>query len=471
MFQHGCQKTCGNGKCSAKLPGSGCPAGSLRHDSTPRQGFWKHSGVGAAPSDRRRAQALEAGAALGHRCALLPRVCLSHGRLHLLDNESAVLAAKTLEGVSHPYNAGGCPIRGDDAFRVSPLAYQSHGANSSRALALAWLPTDVRNYGEHFVNSVVPVHELSQRLRGETFALRPMLLGGASAAKDLLQAMAEEPVATWSAPSPECFERLAVCRLRDTSRGGTYPGKMQPWAAAQAIGRTLLGAARWEAARTTTPHRRVVYVQRKRRAIVNLPSLVGWCTGGVLRGVACTQWEFGRGLAADLSVVRQAGVMVGMHGAGLANAFFMPRGSSVVEIRPYGFEGPWPDKYVKLQTSLEDALLYFQLSMGSPSLCGKQPDAFLTTVYDARDGACRVPRAGLSRVFRAVKWMANVTGERRKRARSTLPWTASIFTVYDDDELHERVASDHSSSRVSEALLARTLPPSFSVHTRLIAAP
>jgi hypothetical protein len=40
-------------------------------------------------------------------------------------------------------------------------------------------------------------------------------------------------------------------------------------------------------------------------------------------------------------------VQVGIHGSSLFNAFFMPLHSSVVEIRPYGFSGEWPNAYMK----------------------------------------------------------------------------------------------------------------------------
>lgn len=39
---------------------------------------------------------------------------------------------------------------------------------------------------------------------------------------------------------------------------------------------------------------------------------------------------------------------VGVHGSALFNAFYMPLHSSVVEIRPYGFSGEWPNMYMKV---------------------------------------------------------------------------------------------------------------------------
>jgi len=41
-------------------------------------------------------------------------------------------------------------------------------------------------------------------------------------------------------------------------------------------------------------------------------------------------------LRSDVHAARVADVLVGTHGAGLTNAFFMLRGASLVEVRPEG---------------------------------------------------------------------------------------------------------------------------------------
>ena len=51
---------------------------------------------------------------------------------------------------------------------------------------------------------------------------------------------------------------------------------------------------------------------------------------------------------ADLALVTRADVLVGLHGNALFHAFFMPRHSSVVEIRPHQFVGAWPNMYMKV---------------------------------------------------------------------------------------------------------------------------
>jgi hypothetical protein len=55
-----------------------------------------------------------------------------------------------------------------------------------------------------------------------------------------------------------------------------------------------------------------------------------------------------RDLKADLVYSSQADVMIGVHGEGLFNAFFMPQHSSLIEIRPLNFTGLHPNQYMKV---------------------------------------------------------------------------------------------------------------------------
>ena len=90
------------------------------------------------------------------------------------------------------------------------------------------------------------------------------------------------------------------------------------------------------------------------RSLTNLDVLLQRCasarrSGGIGgRRVVCRAHEFGAGsLRADVRAARAADVLVGTHGAGLTNAFFMRRGAALVEVRPYNFEGAWPDGYFR----------------------------------------------------------------------------------------------------------------------------
>ena len=67
-------------------------------------------------------------------------------------------------------------------------------------------------------------------------------------------------------------------------------------------------------------------------------------------------------MAADVAAARRADVLVGTHGAALVYGFYMRRGAALVEVRPYRFEGKWPDRYFRDLAALEQTPLYFQVT-------------------------------------------------------------------------------------------------------------
>ncbi len=58
---------------------------------------------------------------------------------------------------------------------------------------------------------------------------------------------------------------------------------------------------------------------------------------------------------------------MGVHGSALTNAEFMRRGSSLIELRPFGFSGreSWPNIYMKVRRGRVAAVLADQ--PGKPS--------------------------------------------------------------------------------------------------------
>ena len=175
------------------------------------------------------------------------------------------------------------------------------------------------------------------------------------------------------------------------AREGGAPGPCvpAPWRAAQRVASLIAGAdepgassrSRSTTITTTTrgsgsggngggcvaaaaaAHQRVlrlVFVNRtqttRSRGLANLDELLGRCAalrGGLLpqhrvahhrtspispRGLrlCCSAHAFGGGsLAQDIRVARSADMLVGTHGAGLNNAFFMRRGGALLELRPH----------------------------------------------------------------------------------------------------------------------------------------
>jgi len=233
---------------------------------------------------------------------------------------------------------------------------------------------------------------------------------------------------------PTCYQRVIICNLKSTF--DPYSAPMSPWRAGQRVAESTIrrqpvdssaafeasasiavkarerlgGREKSETDRTSRdaertevgPELRVLFVNRTRtkfsRSLANIWSLMQRCNGhrwarrwARSTNVVCSVHEFGAGsLARDVRAARAADVLVGTHGAGLANAFFMRRGASLLEVRPYRFEGSWPDKYFRALTSLDRAVHYYQVSAGSADLSEPRPKDDVS-VWDARDHAVRLP--------------------------------------------------------------------------------
>ena len=328
------------------------------------------------------------------------------------------------------------------------------GGGLSACVPLAWVPVWAFSFADSVVSSLLPVEELLHaKLIDEAVLLRPDLWAWPRSKNPvyrMMQHLSDAPMRSLreSAPlcrddaarlalqgargtahcRPQCYERTVVCQFRSTF--DAYEPPMAPWRAAQRVAKSVLRTrsvgADAAGERTALEGRadradgrqtlHVVFVNRTRtkfsRSLANLPRLLEQCAAARLRrawpdgwSVRCTAHEFGAArLSADVRAAQSADVLVGTHGAGLINAFFMRRGGALVEVRPYGFEGEWPDKYFKALTSLEQAVLYLQVSAGSPALSVPRPPANVS-VWDARDHAVRLPWRTLSEVLRAAMWI------------------------------------------------------------------
>ena len=97
-------------------------------------------------------------------------------------------------------------------------------------------------------------------------------------------------------------------------------------------------------------------------------------------------------------------------------------------MRPYRFEGAWPDKYFRALSALEQATLYFQVSSGSAALSLPRPPDNVS-VWDARDHAVRLPWRTLRDVLHAV---IAVNGSRERYLRRL--WTQGTTFVSQDTD-------------------------------------
>jgi hypothetical protein len=109
-----------------------------------------------------------------------------------------------------------------------------------------------------------------------------------------------------------------------------------------------------------------MFIDRPRtntRNIMNLRQLMTWCRGlndtllktmtTPYKSAHCVVHRMNR-MIKDISLVRHFDVVVGLHGSGLFNAFFMDPGSSIIEVRPTEFNGGWPNQYVRDMCLVDD---------------------------------------------------------------------------------------------------------------------
>eukprot|EP00198_Chlamydomonas_reinhardtii_P005323 XP_001694659.1 predicted protein [Chlamydomonas reinhardtii] len=123
----------------------------------------------------------------------------------------------------------------------------------------------------------------------------------------------------------------------------------------------------------------------------------------IFGSMACIRHIFGVDNLYDMWLVRQMDVLVGVHGSALTNAMFMRPGSSLIELRPFGFSGreSWPNIYMKSQTRRMD-VFWFGIDVMSANL--SSPGEFENDMQDiytrakgciARDRNVAVPWAAM----------------------------------------------------------------------------
>lgn len=315
----------------------------------------------------------------------------------------------------------------------------------SQCIPLVWVPVWAFSFADSFASSLVPIDELqSAGLVDEHVQLRPDLWAWPRSKNPIYKMIAtlsSQPVRTLRelAPKysdeqmrrsvaagtasrqavPQCYERVVLCQFRSTF--DPYEPPMAPWRAGQRVAESALSKrpvsvsraiAASDAIARHARELRVLFVNRTRtkfsRSLSNMGYLLRQCNQGSRRWqppgwkIICRAHEFGAtGLEHDIRAARRADVLVGTHGAGLANAFFMRRGAALVEVRPYHFEGPWPDKYFRSWSALEQSVHYYQVTSGSPELSVPRPESNVT-VWDARDHAVRLPWRTLREVLAAI---------------------------------------------------------------------
>ena len=317
----------------------------------------------------------------------------------------------------------------------------NHSSSSSQrhsyspCVPLLWWPVWGYNIGEFFQTSVAGVAELVDAgvVERSSILLAPEVGGWPlqSYHYGMLKAFSTHPIRTVrqlgrgaadAGGSPRCFERALVCRFRDVYEPQT---PLRPWSAARAIvasmrkpPRSLL-SARASGPQAAEPFT-VLFASRLAakngaRLLLNELQLIELCRRWVAPPACnaaraamlaattrCEPWVFGkRGFHKDVAVVQEADVLVGTHGAALVHALFMRRGGALLEVRPYGFRGSWPDRYHLAMARQENATHAFILQTTDPALCEPVPAANVSA-WDARPLNTRVRPAVFERALAAA---------------------------------------------------------------------
>ena len=305
-------------------------------------------------------------------------------------------------------------------------------ADTSCNPPIAFVPVWYTNYAETFIGTVVPLVELEDRkvLNYSTTTVIADVLhkhlprgvcrsgitrrctmtswfrGFVSLAAQRLRFMHE-------LEQPTCFSHFRFCQLR--SMFDNQPKGVDAWASAQRLVERVLGDAAAPSPDTSGELRVLIERRygglglrgRSSKVLRNVGALLDACKRESVLKLRCRPYSFGNAsLEEDMRAVRWADVLVGMHGAGLTNAYFMRQRSALVEVRPFGFEGRWPDAYYQniLRLAAVPRIFHLTLSIGTPELCHPNVGLAVTPQTASYAASCALPWAGLRKALTRVAW-------------------------------------------------------------------
>ncbi|WIA34679.1 hypothetical protein OEZ86_012993 [Tetradesmus obliquus] len=255
-------------------------------------------------------------------------------------------------------------------------------------------------YGNFFAHTVTAIHMMQQAgvldkrltLVLDTFGMKlepwhSFLLAPFTPfdVTTLSHMSSRQPIETPESYSPDgqharCFWNLLACQFGGGNPAAPAPLDSPLWSTGQAVVqhyRDSLPPIDPEYADSSKLRVLIGVLPRrsKLRAIVNQDQVWSWCLKfkppqGVQdwNGTACLLHEFGKDLKADLVYSSQADVMIGVHGEGLFNAFFMPQHSSLIEIRPLNFSGHHSNQYMKdMAHSDGDSIFWWGVNVVNPA--------------------------------------------------------------------------------------------------------
>ncbi|GAX84211.1 hypothetical protein CEUSTIGMA_g11634.t1 [Chlamydomonas eustigma] len=95
----------------------------------------------------------------------------------------------------------------------------------------------------------------------------------------------------------------------------------------------------------------------------------GASSKAAVMGAQCVSYSFEE-LHLNAALMQQTDVLIGVHGAALTNAVFMPKGSAVIEVKPLHFVGIWPNHYMRKMLTLTDqnqSVFWYGVNVVNPS--------------------------------------------------------------------------------------------------------
>lgn len=329
------------------------------------------------------------------QCQKFSKVCLDQNVYVLYENQAnprhelfSKVPQLQLHNITIDYY-GFEDVWGTHFEHPPPLVRPATGGEETRELAhpqflrcsipLVVYASHLYMYGNFFAHTVTAIHMMQQAgvldkrltLVLDTFGMKlepwhSFLLAPFTPfdVTTLSHMSSRQPIETPESYSPDgqharCFWNLLACQFGGGNPAAPAPLDSPLWSTGQAVVqhyRDSLPPIDPEYADSSKLRVLIGVLPRrsKLRAIVNQDQVWSWCLKfkppqGVQdwNGTACLLHEFGKDLKADLVYSSQADVMIGVHGEGLFNAFFMPQHSSLIEIRPLNFSGHHSNQYMK----------------------------------------------------------------------------------------------------------------------------
>ncbi|KAI3432352.1 hypothetical protein D9Q98_003909 [Chlorella vulgaris] len=271
---------------------------------------------------------------------------------------------------------------------------------SSCHTPIVWTSPYHNTYGEFFQSSFVPLWYMQSELKliDRNIMLTPLMDGYRKPQfmENLLRPYSNKMILPFNDVSsrehmfdptfPRCFEKVAMCNLKDLytarpprkfhdkeSNLTIFDGdKTWTWYKPGQAGKALVDYYRHEGniPPFTKDQDTLQVVVGKRtdgyREFRNLTVFLERCNewkpplASVYKRTLCVAHSFGpHAFFESLTLLQDTDVLIAHHGAELVHGWFMPFGSSVVEVRMKGFPDDWASIYFQSTYRSENTHLYF----------------------------------------------------------------------------------------------------------------